>query len=438
MGKNYGKLSGMMFLQYAVWGAWLPVLGKYLGSPVAADGTGGLGFTPTQVGLIFGFAASIGAVTSPFIGNLADRMFSTERCLATLMLVGGVVKWFTAYQTTYMSWLILSAVYSVIYMPTISLSNSLAFANIKNPDSEFPKVRVWGTIGWIAASWIFPWIFLQHDLKPTKFPPFLVGTEYPDATNRIHYALVMSGVVSIAYGLFCFFLPHTPPKTDVKELALTKAFGLFSRKSFVLLVAASLPISMIHQIYFLETGTFITSIGFSASMIGPILSIGQFFEIGVMAILGFMLAKMGFRWTIVVGGLAYFLRYAIFGAMEGTPGVIAAAQGLHGFCFSCFFAAGFIYVDRLAPEDIRHSAQTIFGIIILGVGPVAGGFLHGWLKPLCTDAAGVVDYSKFWFAQAAIGLVTTLVVAALFRDETQGRDAGLSKDIADEASEVGA
>ncbi|MBI1783825.1 MFS transporter, partial [Candidatus Sumerlaeota bacterium] len=154
---NYSKLSLMMFLQYAVWGAWLPVLAQYLQAPVAEKG---LGFTGGQVGMILGLAGSIGAVTSPFIGNLADRKFSAERCLAVLMLIGGIVKWITAYQTSYAAWVILSIVYSIIYMPSISLSNSVAFANIKNADKEFPFIRVWGTIGWIAASWIFPWCFL--------------------------------------------------------------------------------------------------------------------------------------------------------------------------------------------------------------------------------------------------------------------------------------
>jgi len=430
----YGKLSGMMFLQYAVWGVWLPVIAQYLG---ASPEKGGLGFTGGQIGMILGLAGSIGAVTSPFIGQIADRKFSAERCLGVLMIIGGALKWITAYQTEYTAWLFLSVAYSIIYMPSISLSNSVAFANIKNPDSEFPYIRVWGTIGWIAASWIFPWFFLlEKNIHVTYLPPFIVGDQYADATARLVNALKVSGVISFAYGIYCFMLPHTPPKAEVKELALSKSLGLFSKPSFLLLVLASLPISMIHQIYFMKTAPFIVHIGFEESLIGPVMSIGQFFEIGVMAALGLMLAKMGFRWTIVVGGMAYFVRYAIFGTVDLPKEIIALSQALHGFCFSCFFAAGFIYVDRIAPADIRHSAQTVFGIIILGIGPVAGGAFMGWLEKVCTPDGGELNYSAFWYVLSAIGLVTTVVIAVFFRDETQNRSAALGQDSATEASEV--
>jgi hypothetical protein len=259
----YSKLSGMMFLQYAVWGAWLPVLAQYLSS---STDKGGLGFTGYQIGMILGLAGSVGAVTSPMIGQIADRHFSTERCLAALLFIGGLVKWYTAAQTSYGMWLFLSVIYSVLYMPTISLSNSLAFANINDPDRQFPAVRVWGTIGWIAASWIFPWVFLQHSLQFQLAPPFLAGPEHADVTHRLVNALRFSGGISIAYAVFCFFLPHTPPRKDaVEKLAIAKAFALFRRPSFALLVLASLPISIIHQIYFMKTGPFLVHIGFLES-----------------------------------------------------------------------------------------------------------------------------------------------------------------------------
>lgn len=442
MGDNRVRLSAMMFLQYAVWGVWLPVLGRYLQAPTDS---GGLGFDGYQVGLILGLAGSVGAVTSPFIGQVADRMFSAERCLAVLLFLGGIVKFVTANQTSYTAWLILSVVYSVLYMPTISLTNSITFANAGN-EKSFPLIRVWGTLGWIAASWIFPWIFLQHDLKFSPLPPFLSGPEHADVTARLRYALMVSGGVSIAYSIYCLVaLPHTPPRTDVQELALGKSLALFSRPSFALLVAASLPISVIHQVYFMETGQFLTVIGFKESLIGPIMSIGQFFEIAVMAALPFLLLRLGFRWTIVLGSAAYAARYLIFGTPGMPPAIVALAQGLHGFCFSCFFAAGFMYVERLAPKDIRHSAQTVFGIIILGVGPVVGGFFNGFMKQISTrtddDGSTYVNYLVFWYASAAIAIVTGLVMAALFRDETAEPSPGenlapVGQDVATELGEL--
>ncbi|MFN2316360.1 MAG: MFS transporter [Gemmatimonadales bacterium] len=407
------RLSIMMFLQYAVWGAWLPVAARYLSAPVA---DGGLGFTGGQIGLILGLAGSIGAVLSPFIaGQVADRYFATERFLALMLVLGGIIKWATALQTDFGPWLWLSIAYSVVYMPTLALSNSMAFSHLTDRDRQFPRVRVWGTIGWIAASWIFPMLYLQTGLSLTAMPPFLVGPEVPDATARLVDALKFSALISFGYAAFCFFLPHTPPRKDAAEpLAFAKAFGMFRERSFAVLVAVSLPISVIHQIYFLQTGPFFSSLGVLDSQIGPAMTIGQFSEILIMAALGWMLAKLGFRSVITIGAFAYFVRYMIWSMPELPVPVLIGSQFLHGICYACFFAASFIYVDRIAPADIRHSAQTVFGILILGGGPVLGGMLSGYLQALYT-VAGVVDYGALWRVVALIGLAAAVVFVALFR-----------------------
>jgi nucleoside transporter len=407
------RLSMMMFLQYAVWGAWLPVAARYLSAPVAE---GGLGFTGGQIGLILGLAGSIGAVLSPFIaGQVADRYFATERFLALMLVLGGIIKWMTALQTEFAPWLWLSIAYSVVYMPTLALSNSMAFAHLNDRERQFPRVRVWGTIGWIAASWIFPMLYLQTGLTLTAMPPFLVGPEVPDATARLVDALKFSALISFGYAAFCFVLPHTPPRKDAAEpLAFAKAFGMFRERSFAVLVAVSLPISVIHQIYFLQTGPFFSSLGVLDSQIGPAMTIGQFSEILIMAVLGWMLAKLGFRSVITIGALAYFVRYMIWSMPELPVPILIGSQFLHGICYACFFAASFIYVDRIAPADIRHSAQTVFGILILGGGPVLGGMLSGYLQEMYT-VAGVVDYGALWRVVALIGLGAAIVFVTLFR-----------------------
>ena len=414
MNKN-SRFGAMMFLQYALWGAWLPVTARYLSASIS---DGGLGFSGAQIGMILGLAGSIGAIAAPFIaGQIADRYFSTERILAFLVTAGGIVKWITASQTDYQSWLVLSIIYSVLYMPTLALSNSITFAHIDDQENDFPKIRVWGTIGWIAASWAFPMIWLQTDLQLQWMPPFIVGAEVPNVTSRLADALKFSGIISISYGAFCFLLPHTPPKRDaVEKLAFKKAFDLFQYSSFTVLVIASLAVSIIHQIYFLQTGPFLSHIGIPDSQIGPAMTIGQFAEILTMAYLGLFLKRLGFKKVITVGIAAYFLRYAIFGTTMLPVWIMVLSQAFHGFCYAFFFAAAYIYVDKMADEDVRHSAQTVFGIIILGGGPVIGGWLSGYLQNMYT-VENVFSFSNFWYTMSAIGLVTMISFFMLFQEQ---------------------
>ncbi len=404
-----------MFFQYAIWGAWLPVTARYLS---ATTEEGGLGFSGSQIGMILGLAGSIGAVASPFIaGQIADRYFNTEKVLAFLVIAGGTIKWITALQTGYMEWLILSIVYSVLYMPTLALSNSITFSHINNQENDFPRIRVWGTVGWIASSWLFPMIWLQTNLEFQILPPFVVGNEVSNVTSRLADALKFSGIISIVYGMYCFLLPQTPPKRDaVENLAFKKAFQLFRLPSFSVLVISSLLVSIIHQIYFLQAGPFLSHIGILDSQIGPAMTIGQFAEIITMAYLGIFLKRLGFHRLITVGILAYALRYAIFGTTFLPVWLIVLSQGLHGFCYAFFFAAAYIYVDKIADLDVRHSAQTVFGIIILGGGPVIGGWLSGFLQSNYTTGS-VFDFSIFWYTLSAIGLTTAIIFFFFFEEE---------------------
>ncbi len=405
-----GRLSLMMFLQYAVWGAWMPLGGMFLK---------GLGFTTQDIGSILGPAAAVGAVLAPFIaGQFADRRFNTERFLSFLLLCGGIVQFVLAGQTGFTPWLVLSIVYSVLFMPTLGLSNSMAFANLTDRTRQFPKVRVWGTIGFIAALWAFPMAWLQHDLSFTATPPFLVGPERADVGARLIDSLRFSGILSIVYAVFCLFLPRTPPKKDAAEtLAFAGAFRLFKRPSFAVLVVVSVLLCSIHMIYHFEGGNYFEAIGVQKSSVGPALSVGQFSEILMIASLGVLLSKLGFRTVLSLGALAYVARYGIWSQTQLPVSVLVASQALHGICYACFYAAAYIYVDRLAPADVRHSAQTVFSIITLGAGPLIGG----WLLKECGSwfllRDGKLDYHGMWMLLAGIGAAGFLVLALFFRDE---------------------
>lgn len=368
MGFIKGRLGMMMFLQYAVWGVWLTILPGYLQGTVE---DGGLGFSARDVGIILGIAASVGALSAPFIsGQIADRFFSAEKFLAFLLFAGGIVIYIMSSQTTFAMWLFLSILYSVLYMPTLTLTNSLAFAHLDDPDKEFSRVRVWGTFGWIAAGWIFSWVFLMTDLEWQKLPPFLAGPDHPGGKAQIAIALKVSGILSIIYAGYCFLLPNTPPKKETHSMAWMDSFGLMKKSSVMWLFIAAILISTIHNIYFMQAFTFLTDgVGMKVSSAGPAMTIGQVAEIFVMAILGMVILKLGIRGTLVLGGCSYILRFAIWAAIGmndtvGDTGVIIAvlSQSLHGVSFACFYVCAFIYIDRVAPEDIRHSAQAMFGI----------------------------------------------------------------------------
>jgi nucleoside transporter len=411
------RLSVMMFLQFAVYGLWLPLASRFLS---AETSVGGLGFSDTQIGTIIAIAGAVGAIVSPFFaGQIADRHFSTERCLGVLMIFAGVLKFITAYQTTYAAWVALSIGYALVYMPTLSLCNSMAMANLSDSKSQFPKIRVWGTVAWIVVSWVFPMVWLQTDLSFRWLPPFFTGDAVADAPARMVDSFKVSGVLSIGYGIFCWFcLPHTPPKKGAaKRFAFVEAFGLLKIRSFAVLLAVTLPVSVIHFFYFMQTSKFLSARGLDDAYLMPAMSVGQFGEIFVMAFLGKGLTRFGFRKVITVGALSYCVRYLIFSVETVPMGALVAAQFLHGFCFACFFATAFIYVDKVAPSDVRHSAQTLFALVMFGLGPLISGPLNGWLGNAFRSAEGVMNYSGFWLVAAIIAGLSAVVFGFLFREE---------------------
>ncbi len=422
------RLRTMMFLEYAVRGLWLPLAPVFL---TASVDEGGLGFSNQQMSYTLGIALALGALTSPFVaGQVADRWFATQRFMGILLLLGGIVKFVTAYQTSYEVWLALSILYAVLFMPTLGLSNSLAMSHLTDAKRQFPGVRVWGTIGWIAVSWLFPMLWLRSNVTYQWLPPFFSGDPVPQIAGRMLDSVKVAGVVAIAYGLFSWFvLPHTPPKREVKELALLRAVKVFSRGSLLILAVATLVVSAVHFLYFFQTAKFLRAIGLDEAYITPTMSIGQFAEIGMMAALGLLLKQLGFRRVLLIGAVCYALRYLIFGLHEYLPlEVIVASQALHGPCFACFYAGSFIYVDRLSPTDVRHSAQTIFALVCFGIGPLISSQLNvalGTAFRVSPEAGAPIDYALFWFVAGGIGLAGVAVLAALFKDESPADDEAL-------------
>jgi nucleoside transporter len=412
------SLSVMMFLQYAVWGVWLPVIGNYLHEDVAK---GGLGFSWAQIGMVVGLAGSIGAVLGPFLaGQVADRFMNAERYLGILLILGGIVKYLNASVHDYTTFLWLSVLYSVLYSPTLALTNSIAMTHLKNRERDFPIVRTWGTIGWIAASLVFPAVWLMHsvhlDFKPW---PRFAGSQHLDATARLADSLRAAGIVSVVYGVWAvIFLPRTlPTKNPAQPLAFVKAFALLKHQGFLVATLAAVPIAMIHQVFFLRTGTWLEACGFMTSRVQGVMALGQISEIVCMAGLGVFLKRLGYRTVLALGCTAFALRYGLFALLspenslgDTTRMFVLLAMLLHGFCYAFFFAAAYVFIDRIATPDIRHSVQTVFGIMILGVGPSLAVFYNASL-----DSWTGGKWSTMWAIQAGIGAACALVIAALFR-----------------------
>jgi nucleoside transporter len=400
----------MMLLQYAVWGIWLPYLANYLGSKPE---NGGLGFTGGQVGWILGLAASIGALGAPFIaGQVADRFMNAERALGLLLLVGGVLNVVLAHVHAFGPFLLVAIGYSIVYMPTLSLSNSIAFQNLPDPEKQFPPVRLWGTAGWVVASIGFTKLWLTH--------------ADPAVNNaRIADALTASGILSVVYALYAFFgLPKTPPNRTAREpLAFKKAFGLLRNPSFLVVTLVALPIAMIHQVYFMRAAPFFEQVvGVKPENFGPVLGIGQASEALFLLVLAVLLKRLGYKTVLILGCLGYAARFAIFALGQPAPLVIAS-QALHGLCYGCFFAGSFLFVEKVAGDDIRHSAQTVFGIIILGVGPILAGIYNSAVLGRFETANGV-DYASIWWTQSAVALFSALALAVAFRyrENDRGHD----------------
>jgi nucleoside transporter len=377
------RLSVMMFLEYLIWGSWLPLLALYLG--------GVLGFSGGEIGWIFATQAIACLFGLYFGGQIADRVLSTEKLLAVLHFVGGAAMFALAFQTTFWSFFIVMLIYQLAYMPTMSLTNAICFHHISNAQTEFGRVRLWGTIGWIAASW--PFVFI------------LAGKTGPD--------------LNAALAAFSLTLPHTPPapRTDGASAPM-KAIALLRDPVMLVLFIATTMDALVHQCYFQWTSPFLQQAGLAENWIMPAMSVGQIAEIASMAALGWTLAKLGWKWTMTLGILAHAARFFVF-AIGDPLWLMVAINVVHGMCYAFFFAAVYIFVDERCPRDARASAQGLFNLVILGIGPFAGSLLWGWLGDMFRTPDGAVDFSRLFIAPAVLALAAAVLMALAFRPREQ-------------------
>jgi len=391
------QLGAMMFLQYAIWGAWAPVLSAYL--------QGDLGFSGTQAGFIYSLLP-LATIIAPFIGGqLADRYFAAERVIAALQLAGGGLLIWAAGLTDYSTLAVAMLVYCLLYAPTLALTNSIAMANVDSSEDEFGGVRVWGTIGWIASG------------LALAFWRNLAG----DGLAMQGDMLVLAGVASIVMAFQALLLPHTPPNRGAKSpWAFLEALGMLKDRNFAIFMAISFVVATELQFYYVLTGPFLVSdtIGISAANLSAVMTIAQIAEILVMAVvLSWFLKKYGMRATLALGVIAWPIRYVIF-AIGAPWWLVVASLTLHGFCYVFFFVAAFIYVDTIAPTDVRASAQSLIAIATLGVGSFVGSNFAGYIQNRFTQD-GVTDWPSVFLVPCAITILCAVAYLLFFKDDRE-------------------
>ena len=340
------RLSIMMFLQFFVWGAWFATLGQCLGSnnltAFAGDAYG---------------TAPLGAIFAPlFLGIIADRFFPSQKVMAVLFLIGGVFLFLIPNvagneKGDLMVWFMLGNM--LTYMPTVALGNSIVFthANIL----ALPKIRVWGTIGWIVAGLVVGFLGWTSDLN----------------------MFYLAGGASLLLGLYSFTLPNTPPPAkgepiDLRALFMVDAFKLFKRPAFLIFMVCSCLVCIPLAYYYGLAGNYLTNAGYTQA--ASTMTIGQMSEIFFMLLIPFFFRKLGVKWMILIGMLAWVLRYLLFayGAPDQVVWMILLGVALHGICFDFFFVTGFMYTDKIAPKSIRTQAQSLLVFFTQGIGLYIG------------------------------------------------------------------
>jgi nucleoside transporter len=398
------RLSIMMFLQYFVWGIWLPILGIHLGSDAVKLSGPQIGWVYT----VYGF----GAILGPFLlGQLADRYFSTERVMAAAHFLGGGLLIATAYATGFWPIFSLLFVYCNLYMPTMGLSNSITFRNVGEGNQDlFPSVRLWGTIGWIAAGFAFTFYRESSDLPALQ--SFFELVSKPSSRDSFRVA----GVVSILYSFYCLTLPHTPPTKvehdtqKVKRSAFLESLELLRVPSFAVLVFVAGLIGIMLAFYFACEGDFLKAIKVPETRVGGYMAIGQIAELLVIGLVPFAVHRFGVKKTMVLGAGAWALRFGL-SAIGQPQWLMIATIGLHGFAFAFFFVVAQMYVDRAAGPDIKASAQNLLIFIIYGLGTIVGSVLTGYIRSYFQD-----DWTKVWSGPFVLTLICLAIFGLFFKD----------------------
>jgi nucleoside transporter len=401
-----------MFLQYFVWGAWSVTMGTWLGQT--------LGFSGEQIGLAAGTTALAAMISPFFVGMIADRFLATEKILAALHLTGGLILLYASTMSAFGPFYAVLLGYSLCYMPTLALSNSLSFHQMKDPAREFPAIRVLGTIGWIVAG-------------------LLVGTLGLEATAL---PMRLAAGASVLLGVFCLALPHTPPsrgrRASMSDVLGLEALGLLRERSFAVFVLGSFLICIPLQFYYAFANPFLNEIQV-VNAAGK-MTLGQMSEIGFMLVMPIFFRRLGVKNMLIVGMAAWAARYLLFAYGNNGSLVWMLYSGilLHGICYDFFFVTGQIYVDQKAPPDLRAAAQGLIAFVTLGLGMFIGSWVSGRIVDAFALPGGGHAWERIWIVPAAMAGAVLLLFAAFFKSALELPPSGIHRRDRDEPHRVGA
>ncbi|MDB2701659.1 nucleoside permease [Flavobacteriaceae bacterium] len=396
------QLSVMMFLQFFIWGGWFVTLGTFLGNNLGANGA--------EIGMAFS-TQSWGAIIAPvFIGLIADRFFNAERILGVLHLIGAILMYLMAQAGDFGGFYPYVFGYMLVYMPTLALVNSVSFYQMKDPAKEFSIIRVFGTLGWIVAG-----LFISYW--------FRWDAQEAIANGALANTFIMVAIASALLGLFSFSLPKTPPSnTGGENLSLGDLLGfdalkLLKDRNFLMFFITSILICIPLAFYYQQANPFLVELG----MKNPTgkMTLGQISEVLFMLLLPFFFKKFGFKKTILVGMLAWSIRYILFA--YGNAGeytfMLIIGIALHGICYDFFFVSGQIYTDFKAGEKVKSAAQGLITLATYGVGMLIGFWVAGKISDTYLLENGQHNWEVIWLLPAAFAMGVLILFMLIFRDE---------------------
>jgi nucleoside transporter len=406
------RLSTMMFLEYFIWGAWYVTIGTWL--------SGSLHFNGREIGLVAGSTAA-GAILAPFfVGLIADRLFAAQTVLGFLHILGAALLLLTSLQTSFVPLYALVLLYSFCFMPTLALTNSLAFRQINDPRQEFGSIRVLGSGGWIIAG-------------------LFIGTLRLEATPM---PLRLAALSSLIMGFYCFTLPDTPPLARSESFTISSIFpreavALLKERPMMIFAIASFLICIPLQFYYAFTNLYLNQAGVqnaAGKMTG-----GQMSELFCMILIPWFFRRLGVKYMLVAGMVAWVGRYLLFafGDVSSHMWMLWSGILLHGICYDFFFVTGQIYIDQKADPKLRAAAQGLITFITYGLGMFVGSWLSGVVVDhfALTIAQGAMtyDWRSIWLFSAGTSAVVLIFFFLTFEDKAKRAGEMLPIDHSDPA-----